>query len=217
MVAKHPVIAAATAAAVERIRLVEFPERRSTRWFENAPISILVLDLARHPVVIVEANHRAQTLFGGMLAGSLVTGFIHEDCWARIQMLLCRLRPQETITVEATQRHRDGSSFAGRVHAMIDPDNPNQVILAVDDMGSSTQRLNPTQIPPGVAVEVLTDGEMDVLRKVAQGVDNKDIAKALHASPHTVANRLRTIYEKLSVRNRTQAALYALRQGWAQI
>jgi DNA-binding NarL/FixJ family response regulator len=31
---------------------------------------------------------------------------------------------------------------------------------------------------------------------------------------YTVSNRLRTIYEKLSVTNRTQAALYALNQGW---
>ena len=36
-------------------------------------------------------------------------------------------------------------------------------------------------------------------------------------SVYTVANRLRTIYEKLHVANRTQAALYALRQGWAAL
>ncbi len=48
-------------------------------------------------------------------------------------------------------------------------------------------------------VEPLSESEMAVLRLVAQGVDN----------------RLRTIYEKLHVANRTQAALYALRQGWA--
>ena len=55
---------------------------------------------------------------------------------------------------------------------------------------------------------------MAVLRLVAQGVDNQDIAQALNYPVYTVANRLRTIYEKLHVANRTQAALYALRQGW---
>jgi NarL family two-component system response regulator LiaR len=66
-------------------------------------------------------------------------------------------------------------------------------------------------------VEPLTEGEMAVLRLVAQGVDNQEIAQVLGYSVYTVANRLRTIYEKLHVTNRTQAALYALRQGWAAL
>jgi len=63
----------------------------------------------------------------------------------------------------------------------------------------------------------LTESEMTVLRLVAQGVENQDIAQALNYSVYTVANRLRTIYEKLRVTNRTQAALYALRHGWAAL
>jgi two-component system, NarL family, response regulator LiaR len=70
-------------------------------------------------------------------------------------------------------------------------------------------------LPEQAHSEHLTEGEMAVLRLVAQGADNQDIAQALNYSPYTVANRLRTIYEKLHVTNRTQAALYALRQGWA--
>jgi NarL family two-component system response regulator LiaR len=66
-------------------------------------------------------------------------------------------------------------------------------------------------------IEPLTEGEMAVLRLVAHGVDNQDIAQALNYSVYTVANRLRIIYEKLHVTNRTQAALYALRQGWATL
>jgi NarL family two-component system response regulator LiaR len=72
-------------------------------------------------------------------------------------------------------------------------------------------------LPELPQVEPLTEGEMAVLRLVAQGVDNQDIAQALNYSVYTVANRLRTIYEKLHVTNRTQAALYALRQGWAAL
>ena len=66
-------------------------------------------------------------------------------------------------------------------------------------------------------VEPLTESEMAVLRLVAQGVDNQSIARTLNYSVFTVANRLRTIYEKLHVTNRTQAALYALRQGWVTL
>ena len=69
--------------------------------------------------------------------------------------------------------------------------------------------------PEPSQAEPLTESEMAVLRLVAQGVDNQSIAQTLNYSVYTVANRLRTIYEKLHVSNRTQAALYALRQGWA--
>ena len=72
-------------------------------------------------------------------------------------------------------------------------------------------------IPETPQVEPLTESEMAVLRLVAQGVENQEIAQALNYSVYTVANRLRTIYEKLHVTNRTQAALYALRQGWAEL
>jgi DNA-binding NarL/FixJ family response regulator len=71
--------------------------------------------------------------------------------------------------------------------------------------------------PQAPRVEPLTESEMAVLRLVAQGVDNQDIAQALNYSVYTVANRLRTIYEKLHVTSRTQAALYALRQGWVPL
>lgn len=66
-------------------------------------------------------------------------------------------------------------------------------------------------------IEQLTDAEMAVLRLVAGGVDNQAIADQLHFSAQTVANRLRTIYQKLQVNSRTQATLYALRKGWVTL
>jgi len=72
-------------------------------------------------------------------------------------------------------------------------------------------------LPQLPRVEPLTASEMAILRLVAHGVENQEIARALNYSVYTVANRLRTIYEKLQVTNRTQAALYALRQGWTTL
>lgn len=66
-------------------------------------------------------------------------------------------------------------------------------------------------------VEPLTDGEMAVLRLVALGKDNQEIAQELDYSIYTVSNRLRIVFEKLHVNNRTQATLYALRQGWVTL
>ncbi|MEM7347866.1 MAG: response regulator transcription factor [Chloroflexota bacterium] len=63
----------------------------------------------------------------------------------------------------------------------------------------------------------LTEHELEILSLVAQGSGNDDIAILLNISEKTVANRLTSIYEKLQVNNRTQAALYALKQGWASL
>jgi DNA-binding NarL/FixJ family response regulator len=69
----------------------------------------------------------------------------------------------------------------------------------------------------GVPDERLTPGEMDVLLRIAQGDDNRRIAAALHITTKTVANRLSEIFSKLHVKNRTQAALTALRKGWSEL
>jgi DNA-binding NarL/FixJ family response regulator len=66
-------------------------------------------------------------------------------------------------------------------------------------------------------MEGLTQGEMEVLRLVAQGADNKAIAGRLALSERTVANRLSSVYEKLHVNSRTQATLVALRRGWVTL
>ena len=73
----------------------------------------------------------------------------------------------------------------------------------------------PAPVPPKVVP--LTEGEAAVLRLVALGQDNKEIALVLHQSVYTVSNRLRTVFEKLRVSNRTQAARYALQRGWAAL
>lgn len=65
--------------------------------------------------------------------------------------------------------------------------------------------------------EELNDIEMHILRLVAQGASNKEVAERLGFSERTVANRLSDIYSKLHVNSRTQAVLLALRKGWAEL
>ena len=93
--------------------------------------------------------------------------------------------------------------------ALIDPHLAARVL---DEFRRLSQNADET-----LALEQLTDGEMAVLRLVAEGDDNQSIAEQLHLSVHTVSNRLRIIYQKLQVNNRTQAALYAIRRGWATL
>ena len=62
-------------------------------------------------------------------------------------------------------------------------------------------------------VEPLTQREREVLALLAQGLTNKDIAQALFVSVRTVEAHLRNVYGKLSVRSRTEAALWAVEHG----
>ncbi|TVR74362.1 MAG: DNA-binding response regulator [Sphaerobacteraceae bacterium] len=59
----------------------------------------------------------------------------------------------------------------------------------------------------------LTSREMDLLRLVASGMSNKEIAQHLSLAESTVKNRLSLLFEKLGVKDRTQAAIYALSHG----
>ena len=61
--------------------------------------------------------------------------------------------------------------------------------------------------------EPLTERELDVLRLVAQGASNPQIAEELHITVNTVKVHLRNILAKLQLDNRTQAAAYAVQSG----
>lgn len=67
---------------------------------------------------------------------------------------------------------------------------------------------------PEDPIEPLTDREVEVLRLLAQGLTNKDIAQTLILSVRTIDAHLRSIYGKLNVRSRTEAALWATRNGY---
>ncbi len=70
---------------------------------------------------------------------------------------------------------------------------------------------------PDLAVDPLTEREVEVLRLVAQGLSNEDIAQQLVIAERTVRTHVSNILGKLHLANRTQAALYALREGLATL
>mgnify|MGYP000635278730 CR=1 FL=1 len=58
---------------------------------------------------------------------------------------------------------------------------------------------------------------MDVLRFVVRGLSNREIARQMNISPRTVQGHLANLFDKLSVSNRTEAALLALKLGWVTL
>ena len=70
---------------------------------------------------------------------------------------------------------------------------------------------------PQVPAPRLTDREMEVLRLVAKGMNNRDIAKQLFISENTVKNHIRNILEKLQLHSRMEAVVYAVREKLLEI
>jgi DNA-binding NarL/FixJ family response regulator len=62
----------------------------------------------------------------------------------------------------------------------------------------------------------LTEREVDILRLIAEGRSNKEIAAALYLTEGTIKGYVSTIFDKLGVADRTQAALYAVKNGLAR-
>ncbi|MGZ9188475.1 MAG: LuxR C-terminal-related transcriptional regulator, partial [Nitrospira sp.] len=70
---------------------------------------------------------------------------------------------------------------------------------------------------PGWVEHDLTERELTVLRLVADGKTNKEIANSLDLSEKTVKNHVRNIFHKLQVYDRTQAAILAIRKGLIEL
>lgn len=67
--------------------------------------------------------------------------------------------------------------------------------------------------PTSILTGKLTERELDVLRLIAKGINNSEIAAQLHLSEGTVRNHVSAILEKLGVSDRRQAAVIAIQHG----
>jgi len=59
----------------------------------------------------------------------------------------------------------------------------------------------------------LSDREIEVLRLVAEGLTDAEVAERLYLSPRTVGGHLRSVYNKLGVSSRSAATRFAIEQG----
>lgn len=75
------------------------------------------------------------------------------------------------------------------------------------------QAMGASATPPSIITEQLSDREVEVLRLLAAGLSNRDIAQWLHLSEGTVRNYVSAIIAQLGVSDRTQAAILAVRHG----
>ena len=119
---------------------------------------------------------------------------------------------------------------AGALGYLLKDSAPEELIQAIRQVYQGESSLHPTiarkllqeisrppqpQKPP--TTEPLTERELSVLKLIAQGLSNQDIADQLVISEATVRTHVSNILSKLHLASRTQAALYALREGLASL
>jgi len=117
---------------------------------------------------------------------------------------------------------------AGALGYLLKDSSPDELVQAIHQVHRGEPSLEPsiarkvlTELsqPPKIPLtpEPLTEREVGVLRLVAQGQSNREIAEQLVITEMTVRTHVSNILGKLHLASRTQAALYALREGLASL
>ena len=117
---------------------------------------------------------------------------------------------------------------AGALGYLIKDTGPDELVHAIRQVHQGQLTLHPSiaqkllkelsltsEQPP--SPDPLTDREVEVLKLVARGLSNQEIAETLVVSIATVYTHVSKILDKLHLASRTQAALYALREGLASL
>jgi NarL family two-component system response regulator LiaR len=117
---------------------------------------------------------------------------------------------------------------AGASGYLLKDSSPEDLLQAIDDVYHGKSSLHPviaqkvihemhqpSDLPP--TDDPLSEREVEVLRNVAQGMSNLEIAQTLKIKEGTVRIHVGNILNKLQLANRTQATLYALREGLAEL
>ena len=117
---------------------------------------------------------------------------------------------------------------AGALGYILKDSSPQELLKAIWDVYHGQISLDPSvaqkvvrelrqPLKPPLTEEPLTQRELEILKLVAEGLTNQEIADKLVVSERTVRAHVSNILAKLHLANRTQAALYALREGIASL
>jgi two-component system, NarL family, response regulator LiaR len=136
-------------------------------------------------------------------------------------------RPQTRVvmlTSYADERRAMEAVDAGASGFLLKDASPRDVVAAIRAAHRGEAILHPSvaakllaerRRPPAAHAD-LTARELEVLRLIARGLPNKQIAAELHVSEKTVKTHVSAILRKLAVADRTQAAMYAVRERLAE-
>jgi DNA-binding NarL/FixJ family response regulator len=163
---------------------------------------IVVMDLNMPGMSGVEAIRQMAAI--APLARVLVLTASHEDADVvdAVMSGACGYLVKDSSIVELLA----GIRAAANGESLISPAIAAKVLQLIRAGGSP---------PEQPSLSLLTEREMQVLKLIANGQDNAQIAAELHISPKTVKNHISNILMKLQIDNRIQAAVLAVRSGLA--
>ena len=137
-------------------------------------------------IIILTMSDEEEDLFEAIRAGA--SGYLLKDI------------PLDEVA-EAVRAVHGGQS-------LISPSMAGKLLSEFATLARRDQDERPQQVP----APKLTDREMQVLKLVARGMNNRDIAKELFISDNTVKNHVRNILEKLQIHSRMEAVMVAVRE-----
>ena len=117
---------------------------------------------------------------------------------------------------------------AGALGYLLKDSGPDELVQAIQQVAKGEPSLEPAiarkllselHHPPEapLTLDPLTSRELDVLRLISQGLSNREIAEQLVITERTVCTHVSNILSKLHLASRTQAALYALKEGLSSL
>ena len=169
----------------------------------KAAPDLVLMDLKMPGMNGVEATRRLCALYPQLKVLVLTT--FDDDEWvfdairAGASGYLLKDTPREKV-IEALRGTAAGKTY-------VDP------VVAGKLLGQVASRQDR---PATLITDKLTGREVEVLRLIARGLSNAEIAERLHLSEGTIRNHVSTLFSKLEVADRTQAAILAIRHGLDQ-
>ena len=145
-------------------------------------------------IIVLAVNEDEEALFDAIKAGAAA-------------FILKEVGPDDLVTII---RRVFGGEYLINDKVFAKPAVASRVLKEFRELAVYGQEAAPIFAP-------LSPREVEILDNIAQGMTNKQVAYALSISEQTVKNHMSSILRKLSVNDRTQAVVYAMRQGWIRM
>ena len=173
---------------------------------EREPVSLALVDLGL-------PDGSGLELVASLRAADPGLGILVISAWSTPDAILTALRAGATGYVI---KERDDLEMALALRSVLRGGAPIDPFIArhiIEELAPEPAAASPGNADAEAAAETLSQRELQILHKVAEGLGNREIAEQLHLSRYTVETHIKHIYRKLAVSTRTRAIHEARTRG----